>query len=86
MSVMVNDNQVRWRCRRGTRELDVLLGRFLDEAYASLDPADKECFSLLLDQKDPELYDWLTGRAIPEDSALAEMVQRIRTTIMPRNN
>jgi len=82
---MVNDNQVRWRCRRGTRELDTLLGRFLDLGYGLLTPAQKECFSRLLDQKDPELYDWLVGRDTPADESLAMMVSHVRSTIFAGN-
>ena len=80
---MINDNQVRWRCRRGTRELDALLNRFLDAGYPALEPAAKECFGRLLEQKDPEIYDWLVGRKMPEDEGLAAMVRHIRATIFP---
>ena len=83
MIPMINDNQIRWRCRRGTRELDTLLGRFLDQGYERLTPVEKECFGQLLEQKDPDLYGWLVGRDFPADEHLAAMVRQVRSTIFP---
>lgn len=55
--------RLRWRCRRGTRELDELLGGWLDEHGASMDAVQFAAFDALLDQQDPELWDWLRGHA-----------------------
>lgn len=62
---MHDERKLRWRCRRGMRELDMVLARFLDHDLPVLDAADRETFSRLLDATDPELYDWLLGRAAP---------------------
>ena len=71
-------NRLRWRCRRGMRELDQLLGWYLDTRYAEVDDATKVAFSTLLDQQDPELWNWLTGRAVSEDAAWRRIVDEIR--------
>lgn len=55
--------RLRWRCRRGTRELDALLGGWLDAHGATLDAEQFAAFDALLDQQDPELWDWLMGHA-----------------------
>lgn len=55
--------RLRWRCRRGTRELDALLGGWLEAHGASMDEAQFAIFDALLDQQDPELWDWLMGHA-----------------------
>ena len=72
-------SRLRWRCRRGMRELDQLLGWYLDSRYAGSDDAAKEAFSTLLDQQDPELWDWLMGRAQPGFEAWRRIVDEIRT-------
>ena len=53
--------RLHWRCRRGTRELDALLGGWLDAHSTSQDEAQWAAFDTLLDQQDPQLWDWLTG-------------------------
>jgi antitoxin CptB len=70
--------QLRWSCRRGMLELDVLLGNFLEEAYLTLSPLEKEQFVLLLANTDQDLFTWLTGRVVPTDSVTAKMVKKVR--------
>jgi antitoxin CptB len=55
--------RLRWRARRGTRELDALLGGWLDERFADADPATQQAFDELLDTQDPDLWDWIMGHA-----------------------
>jgi antitoxin CptB len=47
---------------RGTKESDLLLGRFADQNLASMSLEDLADFEQILDRIDPELIDWLTGR------------------------
>jgi antitoxin CptB len=54
--------RVQWRCRRGTKELDVLYGWWLDERWAQADAATRQAFDELLDAPDPDLWDWTLGR------------------------
>jgi antitoxin CptB len=56
--------RVRWRCRRGLLELDIVLGRFVERHYAGLDEAGRAAFDALLDMPDTELWDIITGREI----------------------
>lgn len=70
--------RLRWKCRRGMRELDQLLGRWLDRRWRG-SPADgREVFLRLLDTEDDKLWLWLMGRETPADAELAELVQQIR--------
>lgn len=59
--------RLRWQCRRGLLELDLLLTRFLDERYAALDPVDQVMFHDLLKQPDPVLLRWFQGQEVPPD-------------------
>ncbi len=53
---------------RGTREADLLLGRFADAHLPAFDAAKLAAYADLLEQPDPDIYDWLIGRA-PTPSA-----------------
>lgn len=71
-------NRLRWQCRRGMLELDLLLGRFLDEGYPKLDAAGQGLFERFLAHPDPVLYDWLMGYAEAADPEERDLVGRIR--------
>ena len=47
---------------RGTKDSDLLLGRFADENLDAMTPEELAEFQDILDRSDPELVDWITGR------------------------
>jgi antitoxin CptB len=62
---MAEFDRIRWRCRRGLLELDIVLARFLDRRFGELDAAGREVFNELLDEADNDLLDLALGRAEP---------------------
>lgn len=54
-------DRVRWRCRRGLLELDIVLGRFIEQRYAAMDDEQRLIFDELSDLPDTELWDLITG-------------------------
>jgi antitoxin CptB len=68
---------LRWRCRRGMRELDVLLMRYLDRDYPQAGASQRAAFASLLSAQDPEIVDWLTGRQPVEDPDLRHVLDRL---------
>ncbi len=70
--------RLRWRCRRGLLELDLILLRFVDECYPGLTEAEQSGFQELLSLPDATLLDYLAGRDKPADKALREIVRKIR--------
>lgn len=70
--------RLRWRCRRGTRELDQLVGWWLDERYPEADTALREGFVSLLEQQDPDLWNWILGNGLPGDPQQARVIDEIR--------
>jgi antitoxin CptB len=71
--------RLRWRCRRGTTELERLLLTFLEGHGADLTTQALQTFEALLDQEDDRLADWLiNGRGEPDDDGLCELVRHIR--------
>ena len=73
------ESRLRWRCRRGMRELDQLLGWYLVARYPSASEVDKAAFSALLEQPDPELWTWLIGDAVPANAEWRAIIDEIRT-------
>ena len=69
--------KLRWRCRRGMKELDLLLTRYVDEQYREAAPDHRQAFRRLLDCHDPLLYDYLLGRVSPPDAVLSSLIERI---------
>ena len=79
----MNDrNRLQWRCRRGIRELDLLLRRFLEQGYDRLSHEDKRMFEYLLDQNDPDLLAWLMGNSDPPQGNTWRLVAEIRATVL----
>ncbi len=75
--------RLRWQCRRGMLEVDLLLKRFLDAGFSSLDQAQKSAFADLLEYPDHVLVEWLMGRQRPSDERLAHVVDCIRDAPAP---
>jgi len=71
-------NRLRWRCRRGLLENDLILARFLDARGAAITDDEAAGLDRLLDLADGELWDLLAGRAEPEDAGLRPLVAALR--------
>jgi succinate dehydrogenase flavin-adding protein (antitoxin of CptAB toxin-antitoxin module) len=63
---MAERDRIRWRCRRGLLELDIILGRFLDQELDALCPAELDAFKALLELSDNDLWDLVAGRGAVE--------------------
>ena len=68
--------KLRWRCRRGMKELDVLLARYVDERFCGASSLEQAAFRRLLETEDAALYDYCLGseRPPPEFAALIERI------------
>ncbi|MBD9355666.1 FAD assembly factor SdhE [Methylomonas albis] len=73
-----NINKLRWRCRRGTLELDLMLLRYLENRYLAAEPTEQQEFLLLLELEDTELMRYLMGEQLPEFESLTKLVLAIR--------
>ena len=71
-------NRLRWRCRRGMLENDLILTRFLDAQGAGMSAGDVAALDRLLDLPDTELWDLLSGRADLSDATLGPLVETLR--------
>ena len=71
-------SRLRWHCRRGRLENDLVLGRFLDAHATRLEGERLAAFRALLDYSDDELWTLISGRAEPGDPAIEEVVLMLR--------
>ncbi|WP_041381769.1 succinate dehydrogenase assembly factor 2 [Spiribacter curvatus] len=74
-------SRLRWRCRRGTTELDRLLTRFLEaphDGWEGLDADGRADFDRLLACEDDHLIDWLVNGERPTEGAFVDIVNRVR--------
>lgn len=75
--------KLKWRSRRGMRELDAVLAGFVDSTLGTLTDAEIACFEAILDLPDPTLHAYLIERSVPADPAIARLVELIRTSHRP---
>jgi len=71
-------DRIRWRCRRGLLELDLVLAAFVERHYARLDAQELGRFRALLEWPDHDLFDLVMGRTEPDDARYAKLVERLR--------
>lgn len=62
--------------RRGTKEMDLILGPYADARLAQMDEADLVLYDRLLSENDQDIYPWITG-AQPMPEVYAELLGRI---------
>ncbi|WP_114965942.1 succinate dehydrogenase assembly factor 2 [Alkalilacustris brevis] len=62
--------------RRGTKEMDLILGPYADARLAVMSPAELDLFETILEENDQDLYLWVTGKGTPpaEISGLLEAI------------
>lgn len=78
---MIDSNRkakIKWQCRRGMLELDLLLNQFIEKNLDHLKEEQLSHFEQLLTTSDPQLYCWLMGNEKPLNKDLLEIVKLIQ--------
>ncbi|MDH5480674.1 MAG: succinate dehydrogenase assembly factor 2 [Nitrosomonas sp.] len=70
--------RARWRCRRGLLELDIILGRFMEQHYARLNENELQQFEVLLSQSDNDLWDMITEKKKLFDDSLLPVLKLLQ--------
>ncbi|MEX2009666.1 MAG: succinate dehydrogenase assembly factor 2 [Dongiaceae bacterium] len=82
LTLDLNRKRLRFRSwHRGMRELDLLLGRFAEAHLDAMTAEQLDRYAALLENGDPEIYDWLTGRAaVPpaQNDDVMQLLQRFK--------
>jgi antitoxin CptB len=71
-------SRLRWQCRRGMKELDVVLVRWLERDFAAADAAQRAAFAALLRLEDDVLWKLMLGRERTGDEAMDALLERLR--------
>ncbi len=71
-------DRIRWHCRRGLLELDLVLERFVARYLDALNPDQTEVFKELLAYEDNDLLDMVMGRAEPVNGNLSAVLEMMR--------
>ncbi|MBF9001640.1 MULTISPECIES: FAD assembly factor SdhE [Vibrio] len=69
--------RIKWACRRGMLELDVVIMPFYEECFEDLTPVEQQNFVSLLECDDPDLFKWIMGHGRSENLNNAAMVDKI---------
>ncbi|GLO59898.1 hypothetical protein MACH09_04060 [Vibrio sp. MACH09] len=69
--------RIKWACRRGMLELDVVIMPFFEECFDDLTEMEQQDFVALLECDDPDLFMWVMQHGRSKESNLAEMVDKI---------
>ncbi|NOR20754.1 MAG: hypothetical protein GQ538_11780 [Xanthomonadales bacterium] len=69
--------KLRWKARRGMKELDVLLEAFFAQQTDALLAGEWPQLEIFLSQEDAVLFDWISGRDLPVDKDLLFLIETI---------
>lgn len=75
--VRLKKGYLQWRCRRGTKELDVVLNRFLEKHYDALSNLELQQFDELLNSQDTILWYWLSGQKEADSQQNEVLINKI---------
>jgi antitoxin CptB len=81
----MDETRLRWQCRRGMLELDLMLESFVEKRYEDLPVKTKQAFHQLLNCQDQILLDYLMGQDVPTDKDVADVAKQIRDAAGPGN-
>ena len=79
MTRQIRLDRARWRCRRGTKELDVLLERFARRGLDRLDHCELEALERLLERPDQDILEWITSATTSPPSDLCVVIALVRS-------
>ncbi len=74
---MGEKERVRWRCRRGMLELDLILSRYLEARFDAMTEVQREAFQSLLEYPDNDIWDWFNARTRCNDPEVEPVVDDI---------
>lgn len=75
---MGNQSRLLWRCRRGLREMDLLLEAYVRRCYPELGEEEQRQFEAFLNETDPDILSWVMNRAAPDNAAYRKFVRQLQ--------
>ncbi len=71
-------SKLKWQCRRGMKELDLLLTRYLEQQYPHASTATQHTFQVLLELPDIDLYSYMIGQETPAEETLRNLIEELK--------
>ncbi len=71
-------SQLKWQCRRGTKELDFILNNYLERYYQNASQSEQSAFKQLIELDDPILYELLLGKSLVNNTAQQNLILQLR--------
>ena len=81
---MNDHSRLRWLCRRGVKELDIVLTSHLETQFPIAPASEQQAFRELLSFEDPHLFNLLLGSSHTTDSTQEVVLNQLRNTIKTR--
>lgn len=78
-----HQRRLSWQCRRGLKETDVLLNKYLNDVFLHDTRENQQLFDQLLQCEDADMFLWFTGKEVPEDAQLASFVSYLLQRLGP---
>ena len=75
---MMQQTKLKWHCRRGIKELDLLLTYYLENYYSQASCDEQARFSDLLTLTDSTLYAYFISQQTPENPEIQQLVEKIK--------
>lgn len=75
----LEQRRIIYQARRGLKELDFYLDPYVKELYLAADTEEQATFAKLLSHEDPDLLDYFTNQARPDDDAVWQLVEQIKS-------
>lgn len=82
---MHSGSSLLWRCRRGLREMDLLLQYFIEKRFDLLTNEEKDAFEQLLEQPDLDIMAWITRRTEPPNEQIRHLIEIMREINLPQS-
>ena len=76
-SIEEKKKELVWQCRRGLKEIEVLLVPFLEKHYQHESPEIRRLFEALLEEEDLDIFEWFTRRVKPDTEQMEEIINVI---------
>ncbi len=73
-------DKLKWQCRRGTLELDIILEKYLEDGYAASSEQEKQAFQKFIELEDTELLAFLMGDKTADKAEFACLIEKMRIT------
>lgn len=77
--------RLKWLCRRGVKELDIIMSHYLKYSFQDAPPFEQKAFRELLQIEDPILFQLIVGEEKSLDAEQNKLLALLRTAIMGRN-